>query len=109
MPGSFPVSLARLRSLPIQGIKIDRSFVFDIEDEGPHSTRIVDAIIAMTHNLDLQVIAEGVETEQQFQHLKAQKCDFVQGFLVSEALPALELAPVLNSQHLFSEGGVGGL
>ncbi len=97
-------SLARLRSLPIQGIKIDRSFVFDIEDEGQHSTQIVDAIIAMTHNLDLQVIAEGVETEQQFQHLKTQQCDFVQGFLISEALPALELAPVLNSQHLFSEG-----
>ena len=95
-------SLARLRSLPIQGIKIDRSFVFDIENKGPHSTRIVDAIIAMTHNMNLQVIAEGVETERQLQHLKAQQCDLVQGFLVSEALPALELVPVLNNQYPFS-------
>ncbi len=81
-------SLARLRSLPINTVKIDRSFLLDLTTPSAGGTEIVDAIIAMAHSLNLQVIAEGVETLEQMRYLEARDCDHIQGFLVSEALSA---------------------
>lgn len=78
-------SLSYLRKLPICLVKIDKSFVMDIHDgiEQP----IIGAIIAMAHQLDLQVIAEGVETPEQVKYLSDGRCDAVQGFLFSRPVP----------------------
>lgn len=83
-------SLAHLKRFPLANLKIDRSFVRDVtsnrEDEA-----IVGSIIALAHNLDLQVVAEGVETDAQFALLKQSGCELGQGFLFSKPLPAAEL------------------
>ena len=80
-------SLAYLKRLPIDRLKIDRAFVKDLAtDRG--SLAIASAIIAMSHSLDLQVIAEGVETEGQAKALAEKGCDYFQGMFFSEPLPA---------------------
>ena len=83
-------SLAYLKRLPLNTLKIDRSFIQDI----PKSTadiEIVQAIIGMAHTLHLQVVTEGVETQAQFELLLKHGCDFVQGYLLSPAVPASEI------------------
>jgi diguanylate cyclase (GGDEF)-like protein/PAS domain S-box-containing protein len=82
-------SLARLRYLPIDSIKIDRSFIIDLADEGPEKP-IVQAIVTMAQSLDLRVIAEGVETEEQCALLESLGCIEIQGFVYSRPLPAEE-------------------
>ncbi|MCB1170059.1 MAG: EAL domain-containing protein, partial [Leptospiraceae bacterium] len=81
-------SLNYLKRLPVHVVKIDRSFVEEIGTE--ESDSIVRTIIAMARTLDLKVIAEGVETEEQFQFLRREGCDLVQGFYL--ARPADEAA-----------------
>ena len=79
-------SLNYLKRFPIDTLKIDKSFVSDVCKD-PHDTSIVRAIINLGHALDLNVIAEGVETREQLQYLAALECDQVQGFLFSKPLP----------------------
>jgi len=79
-------SLSTLRRLPIRTLKIDRSFVSDIE-QGRDGAEIVRAIIAMAHALGLGLVAEGVETESQFHFLREAQCGVVQGFYFSRPLP----------------------
>ena len=79
-------SLNYLKRFPIDTLKIDKSFVSDVCKD-PHDTSIVRAIINLGHALDLNVIAEGVETREQLQYLAALECDLVQGFLFSKPLP----------------------
>jgi diguanylate cyclase (GGDEF)-like protein/PAS domain S-box-containing protein len=84
-------SLSHLARLPVNELKIDRSFMQGLEDN--HNARtLVTAVIRIGQSLGLQVVAEGVETDAQRRFLQALDCDVLQGFLFSKALPADELA-----------------
>ncbi|PPD33643.1 MAG: PAS domain S-box protein [Methylomonas sp.] len=83
-------SLARLKSYPIDEVKIDRSFVDDITEQGQDRV-IAQTIIAMSRTLGFSVVAEGVETEEQLDILRELNCDIVQGYLISKPLSADEL------------------
>ncbi|EXX91674.1 hypothetical protein BG53_08750 [Paenibacillus darwinianus] len=84
-----------LKNFPINRLKIDRSFVRDIQQD-PNDAAIVAAIIAMAHNLNLQVIAEGVETEGQVEFLRKHACDEMQGYLWSPPVPGGQVADILR-------------
>jgi EAL domain-containing protein (putative c-di-GMP-specific phosphodiesterase class I) len=75
-------SLSYLAKLPVHTLKIDRSFVTDMTS-GSEGLMIVSAIIKLAHSLRLNVVAEGVETEQQSRLLRLMKCDEMQGYLFS--------------------------
>ena len=79
-------SLAHLKRFPIDEIKIDRSFISDITTD-KDSASIVRATIALGHGLGLQVVAEGVETEDQSRFLADEHCDTVQGYLFGRPQP----------------------
>jgi EAL domain-containing protein (putative c-di-GMP-specific phosphodiesterase class I) len=83
-------SLAYLRNLPLDTIKIDRSFIRDVGvDLGDGA--LVTTIIALAQGRDLRVVAEGVETEEQLKFLIARGCDYAQGYLLARPLPPEEL------------------
>ena len=89
-------SLNYLRRFPINTVKIDRSFVMDL----PHNTddlAITKAVIAMAHQLKMQVVAEGVETKAQMDFLAAQSCEFAQGYLFSKAVPLDKIMSLISS------------
>ena len=87
-------SLSYLKRLPIDTLKIDRSFVADItEDRG--DAAISEAIVSLGRSLQLEVVAEGVETRAQFAHVEALGCDTVQGFLFSKPLDPKDLDQLL--------------
>ncbi|MTW13372.1 EAL domain-containing protein [Pseudoduganella eburnea] len=88
-------SLAALKSFPISRLKIDQSFVRDLCGSADDQA-ITCAIISLSHQLDMKVIAEGVETEQQRRFLHANGCDEVQGYLFSCPVPASEIAEMLE-------------
>jgi diguanylate cyclase (GGDEF)-like protein len=83
-------SLSYLARLPIQSVKVDQRFVRGLESNKSDGT-ITQAIIALSHSLGLRVIAEGVETDPQFNFLKQHGCDEAQGFLISRPLEATQL------------------
>jgi diguanylate cyclase (GGDEF)-like protein/PAS domain S-box-containing protein len=78
-------SLAYLKRFPIDCVKIDRSFIRDLPGDRDDAS-ITRSIIAMAHNMKLEVVAEGVETVPQFEFLRAHDCDEIQGFLFSKPL-----------------------
>ena len=82
-------SLAYLRRFPVDVLKIDRTFIRDMMDNVDDAS-IVSGIVSLAHNLRLRVVAEGVETEAQRQFLADLHCDCIQGYLLSEPLPAEE-------------------
>ncbi len=89
-------SLAYLKRLPIDEIKIDRSFVTDMTRDADDAT-IVASTIGLGHSLGLRFVAEGVESGETWQVLEALGCDAIQGFYVSRALPADDLARWLRA------------
>ncbi|MDO6512748.1 EAL domain-containing protein [Neptuniibacter sp. 2_MG-2023] len=89
-------SLSYLKQFPLDRIKIDQSFVRDL-GQSVESAEITQAIITMAHSLNLQVIAEGVETPQQRNFLLTQTCEELQGFLFSKPLPKAQISELLKS------------
>ncbi len=88
-------SLSYLKRLPLDELKIDRSFMSDVPSDRDN-TAIASAIIALAHNLGLKVVAEGIESTDQLEFLKARLCDEFQGFLFSRPLPKEELRQLLR-------------
>ncbi len=88
-------SLGYISRLPIDALKIDRSFVLRMTDD-PQEMSIVTTIISLAHALDLKVIAEGVETALQAQLLRLLKCDQIQGYLVAKPQPAEDIEALLS-------------
>lgn len=80
-------SLQYLADLPVQALKIDCSFVWRMS-EGENYARVIAAIVALGHALNLTVVAEGVETGEQLEKLRNYRCDIVQGYLLAKPLPA---------------------
>lgn len=87
-------SLSYLARLPVDALKIDRSFVADM-NTSPEHLAIVSTVISLARALNLRVIAEGVETQEQWNLLKLLKCDELQGYVFSRPLPAADLEPML--------------
>jgi EAL domain-containing protein (putative c-di-GMP-specific phosphodiesterase class I) len=95
-------SLARLQRLPVDVLKIDKVFVDDV-GSGTRQSALARAIIIMAHSLGLTVVAEGVETADQYEFLRTHGCDTYQGYFLSRALPAEELSQLLGSLPLATQ------
>jgi diguanylate cyclase (GGDEF)-like protein len=89
-------SLSSLRNLPFDTLKIDRSFVSpNSEDE--KAAVILEAIIALAHNLGLSIVAEGVENQTQLDRLAGLRCDYVQGFFIGQPMTARQITESLGT------------
>ncbi|MBT4075255.1 MAG: EAL domain-containing protein [Gammaproteobacteria bacterium] len=89
-------SLSYLRRYPFDVLKIDQSFIRDITKD-PADRELIIAAISMAHGLNLKVVAEGVETEEQYNDLKQLGCDYAQGYFFEKPVPADELTKYLTS------------
>src|SRR6266550_6243078 len=83
-------SLAYLKRLPVDEIKIDKSFILHMAVDG-NDALIARSTVDLGHNLGLKVVAEGVETPEAWEQLAAMGCDIAQGYLISRPLPAEDL------------------
>jgi diguanylate cyclase (GGDEF)-like protein/PAS domain S-box-containing protein len=90
-------SLGYIARLPVNAVKIDRSFIAGMT-ASPHNMTIVATIISLAHCLNLKVVAEGVETREQLEALRRLRCDEMQGFLFSRALPPDEIRRLISAR-----------
>jgi diguanylate cyclase (GGDEF)-like protein len=100
--GTGFASLSHLKRFPVDIIKIDRSFVKDLDNE-PDNAAIINAVIQLSKSLGISVVAEGIETEEQHEFLRAAGCAIGQGFLYSEAVarrqvPLMDVNPAFSSE-----------
>jgi EAL domain-containing protein (putative c-di-GMP-specific phosphodiesterase class I) len=91
-------SLSYIKHVRADTIKIDKGFITGVVEQQEDQS-LVRAILAMSHSLNLPVIAEGVETQEQMDWLKAQGCDFAQGYLFSRPMPSEEAFAWLQADH----------
>jgi EAL domain-containing protein (putative c-di-GMP-specific phosphodiesterase class I) len=92
--GSGYSSLSYLRRLPIDRLKLDRQFLQDIPQDRASRT-IVESVISMAHAINVEVIAEGVESFEQADFFRKNHCDAMQGFFFSRPLPARDITQLL--------------
>ncbi|MFZ4438393.1 MAG: putative bifunctional diguanylate cyclase/phosphodiesterase [Syntrophales bacterium] len=92
-------SLSHLRSLPVNTLKVDRSFVMNAH-VSEEDAQILSAILAMAHSLSLDTVVEGVECEEQRDLLRKQVCGEVQGFFYARPMPAADLASLLDKESM---------
>lgn len=92
-------SLSYLLRFPAKTLKVDRSFVAGLSRGGQHA-EMVRTIIALARNVGMDVVAEGVETAEQLQLLRSMGCDYIQGFLVSKAVPATAARALIEAGPL---------
>lgn len=90
-------SLSYLRQFPFNVLKIDKSFVEDITSD-PSVRTLIKAAVAMAHGLNLEVVAEGVETQEQLAYLKEIGCNYAQGYYFSRPIPFNEMEKYLNNR-----------
>ena len=90
-------ALSYLKNYPVNTVKIDRSFIMDLPGDKENAV-LVQAIIAMAQGLRLEVIAEGVETAEQWEYLRSLNCDFVQGYFFGKPMPRAEIEDFLVAQ-----------
>ncbi len=99
-------SLSYLRQLPVDTIKIDRSFVTDLPDGGANAI-LVSSMVELARSLGLDVVAEGVETESQAQALKRLSCGHAQGYLYARPQPADDVTALLDTSLSAGPKAVG--
>jgi len=90
-------SMRFLKKMPFDGLKIDRGFVSEVDRDGDKAV-LVKAMIEMAHNLNLRVIAEGVEREEELVFLRSHDCDYAQGYLFGHPVPAEAFFELLRNQ-----------
>ena len=95
-------SLSYLRDLPADELKLDRSFILSMADDA-RAAALVASTIALSHSLNLRMVAEGVETEAAYTELSRLGCDQAQGLFICSPLPAAELDHWLNNRHAVIE------
>ncbi|MGA1476384.1 MAG: EAL domain-containing protein, partial [Prochlorothrix sp.] len=88
-------SLSYLKRFPLDTLKVDQSFVREL-DHSQEDARIVEAIVTLSHNLGLDVVAEGVETLEQLIYLRQLGCEAAQGYLFAQPLPAAEALQLIH-------------
>ena len=93
-------SLSQLRNLQVDCVKVDRSFVKDLDTAGRGSTTLVRGIIALAHSLGLEVVAEGIETEEHLTLLNTLGCDIYQGFFLHRPMPPGEVEKLLTAKRV---------
>jgi len=91
-------SLGYLAKLPVQCLKIDRSFIIAMNSD-PNASTLVQTIISLAHSLKLEVVAEGVETEEQAKFLRLLRCDQMQGYLFSKPVPYDDLVALARKSQ----------
>jgi EAL domain-containing protein (putative c-di-GMP-specific phosphodiesterase class I) len=96
-------SLSYLRNIPLSGLKIDGSFIADINKD-ENADKLIASIISMAHGLGLEVVAEGVEEKHQADHLIALGCEYLQGYYFSRPIPQSEVADILQKQPMALTG-----
>jgi diguanylate cyclase (GGDEF)-like protein len=101
--GTAYSSLSRLKQLPLNTLKIDKSFIQDLEED-PDDKTLVRTIIAMAHNLNMKVVAEGVETQAQYDFVREHQCDMVQGYLLGKPISVEELEILLKQCQQSASG-----
>jgi diguanylate cyclase (GGDEF)-like protein len=95
--GTGYTSISHLHELPIDGLKVDRSFISMLPNHREQT--LVQTLVDLAHNLNLPVVAEGVETTEQRDVLESLGCESLQGFLISAARPADEIAQMLSERQ----------
>ena len=97
-------SLNYLNRFSIDELKIDKSFVSDILKDFD-SRKVITAIIALAHNLSLEVVAEGVETREQYEFLKESDCDEIQGYYFSKPLSSEDFKNLISKGLMIQDPG----